>query len=388
MYHASPAPSSASSLSSASSTTAASPPILLSMSSVVTSSLADQHQSSHHNNSGHHMASHGSANYDLISATEHNSAHQHHHSHHHHHQQNFLHSHLMNNSHLSSTPSPIPVSDYAQGPMCPTLNSAATITNLQSNGSLSHLATSGSNNHQQLMSNNSFFGGFNGSNNSPPPLTPNGLLSGLHSFLFADSATLTLDSFVDPSEVSACLTSSTTPTSNGNSFVHLQPPTPSGANASNNLPGSNATSIRLPPFCSIWFYLFCFLLLFMYFLYFFVCLFFNTFFCYLFFRKAFILLFIFFFNFSINGIPFYEYIPLYTVNPLNSKGSSWISSLTFEQCHTHTHKTWSQFVSYFRFGEILFLGTFDPIFISSTSNRILHFISSNDFIFVFFLFFL
>lgn len=105
----------------------------------------------------------------------------------------------------------------------------------------------------------SFFNSFgSGTGNSPPPLTPNGLLSGLHSFLFADSSTLGLDSFADcvPQSDVACLLPP--PVSSLNSY-HLGQGHQSGAmvppsstsplaNSSNS---TNSNNIRLPPFCTI-----------------------------------------------------------------------------------------------------------------------------------------
>lgn len=253
LYHASPAPSSASSLSSASSSCAASsPPILLSMSSV--SGAADAGVGGHNGYDGHHESHH------VYGAMYHPGS-----------SSGMLH---QGQQHQQYT----------------TLNSAAS---LSSNGMLTsghhssqqqQQAQQAQQQQQQLLSSqamsltstaitptsvSSFFNSFGtGSGNSPPPLTPNGLLSGLHSFLFADSSTLGLDSFVDGlgpvggiSDVSCLLPP---PVSSVNSYLvpaqgqmqagqPLSSPSSGTLGASGPGGGGQATNqqIRLPPFCTI-----------------------------------------------------------------------------------------------------------------------------------------
>lgn len=101
---------------------------------------------------------------------------------------------------------------------------------------------------------NSFFNSST-SGTSPPPLTPNGLLSGLHSFLFADSVGLVDPFGIDGNvDISSCLNSS-----NGNTFFSTSSSsieTEQGSNAGGNNHSTNAdltaSALRLPPFCSIW----------------------------------------------------------------------------------------------------------------------------------------
>ncbi|KAF7488221.1 Serum response factor [Sarcoptes scabiei] len=100
---------------------------------------------------------------------------------------------------------------------------------------------------------NSFFNSST-SGTSPPPLTPNGLLSGLHSFLFADSVGLVDPFGIDGNvDISSCLNSS-----NGNTFFSTSSSsieTEQGSNAGGNNHSTNAdltaSALRLPPFCSI-----------------------------------------------------------------------------------------------------------------------------------------
>jgi len=191
LYHASPAPSSASSLSSASSScAAASPPVLLSISG---NNGQQQQSTSASASSSNGTMDHGPASNGFDADGSGMGGY--HHAHHAQHQQ----------QHHYSSPSPMlsHSQHQQQGPH-------------QFSNGLIALGSSASSNppppshhshhplHQQQQqpmhtptSMSSFFNSFgSGSGNSPPPLTPNGLLSGLHSFLFADS-NLGLDSFVD-----------------------------------------------------------------------------------------------------------------------------------------------------------------------------------------------
>ena len=89
---------------------------------------------------------------------------------------------------------------------------------------------------------------------SPPPLTPNGLLSGLHSFLFSDSVNGLVDTFVVDSMTGVSVVDglSTTNVVGGGQTNGVE--SPNGYSASTN-GGTNtpatASSLRLPPFCSI-----------------------------------------------------------------------------------------------------------------------------------------
>lgn len=148
-----------------------------------------------------------------------------------------------------------------------TLNSAGALLN--GNGTNQHPSMSMSSSTAITPTSvSSFFNSFgSGTGNSPPPLTPNGLLSGLHSFLFADSSTLGLDSFADcvaQSDVGCLLPP---PVSSLNSY-HLQqqsgamvPPSStspvslaslnSASPVGNSSNSANGNTIRLPPFCTI-----------------------------------------------------------------------------------------------------------------------------------------
>lgn len=242
LYHASPTPSSTSSLSSVSSS-AATPPIMLPMSSASTISAdpnsLHQHQSlgpmangGVYENGGIFLNGDRTSSVDtsayssqylvpIVSTaasviTSHNQQQLGHQQQHHHGQ--------------------------TQQQMFTTLNNAS-----MSNGLAGHQHFGQQPQQPQTIttsSSASFFNTF--ATNSPPPLTPNGLLSGLHTFLFPDSA-LGLDTFIEPNDVS-CMS---------NSFLSPSSVTPTGVPHHNN-PNTtlNSTSpsnanIRLPPFCTI-----------------------------------------------------------------------------------------------------------------------------------------
>ncbi len=266
LYHASPAPSSASSLSSASSSCAASsPPILLSMSAAGTNNHSAEHNGVNGNGSasyheGIEVSQHG---YGGVPST---SSYHHHHHHHHHSPMLQSSSGQQHSLHSSQQASP-----HHQSQQFTTLNSALSMSNgggLLSSGNPSMSVSSSTAITPTSVS--SFFNSFgSGTGNSPPPLTPNGLLSGLQSFLFADSSTLGLDSFGDcvgsadvgcllPPPVNSYLQLSN---GQGQQSVHSMVPPSStspvsltGLNSVSPVGSSstgNANTIRLPPFCTI-----------------------------------------------------------------------------------------------------------------------------------------
>jgi len=172
---------------------------------------------------------------------------------------------------------PIPVSQHHHTQFT-TLNSAtASMSNsgLGPNGNgLLPLVSNNPQQQQQAINTptsvSSFFNSFGtGTGNSPPPLSPSRLLSGLHSFLFADS-NLGLDSFVDcglsgPTELIPTSSSvnsyllpgplgpnSQTVAISSSGSASSSPVTLAGLNSVASTSGPSApNNIRLPPFCTI-----------------------------------------------------------------------------------------------------------------------------------------